>query len=112
MDALPLSRTYTSGSSTFDRVELRDPTYVDYRRIGPVFDVQKGVVLRDREAVFAYVDALTTSPPIGALAVLNLGDTVALEEHILGFFINARRSRASPMNSSSGSDGIPDTSIP
>lgn len=110
MKDISLSRAYTAGSETFSAVELRDPTYADYRRIGPVYDFQRGLVLRDREAIFAYVDALVTRPAAGALAVLDLADAMALEDHILDFFIAARKSIASPTNSSSGSAGTPATS--
>lgn len=110
MEAFRLSRAYTSGSETFEKVEFRDPLYQDYRQIGPVYDVQKGLVLRDREAIFAYVDRLITAPAPGALAVLDAGDTMALEDHILGFFFKARTSRGSSTNSSSGSTTTPGTS--
>ncbi|MBB3771526.1 hypothetical protein FHS55_002125 [Angulomicrobium tetraedrale] len=107
MKDLPLSKTYTAGSESFAVIKLRDPGYADYRQIGPVYEVQRGIVIRDREAVFTYVDRLITSPAAGALAVLDLTDTLALEDHILAFFINARTSAPASTNSSSGSDGTP-----
>jgi len=99
---LPLSKSYTAGSETFSTIELRDPAFADYRQIGPVYDFQRGIVIRDREAIFAYVDRLVTKPAAGALIVLDLADTMALEDHILAFFTAARASLAKPTNSSSG----------
>lgn len=107
MKDLPLSKMYTAGSETFSAVTFRDPFYLDYRQIGPVYDVQRGIVLRDRDALFAYVDRLVTSPSVGALAALDLADSMALEDHVLHFFIAARKSLASSTNSSSGSVGTP-----
>lgn len=108
MEPLKLSKAYTIGSETFDTVEFRDPNYADYRQIGAPLDFQKGVMVRDREAIFAYVDRLVTRPAAGALQILNVADAMALEDHILRFFIMARTSRPQPMSSSSGSDGTPD----
>lgn len=105
-----LSKTYAIGETSFSAVELREPTFADYRQIGPAFDVQRGLVIRDPAAIFAYADRLVTSPAHGALAALNLADTLAVEDAIVGFFIEARKSRAKSMNSSSGSDGNPATS--
>lgn len=110
MKPLVLSKPYTSGSETFDKIEFREPAYQDYRQIGPVYDVQRGIVLRDREVIFSYVDRLVTSPAVGALAVLSVEDTMALEDHVLDFFVSARKSRAARASSSSGSAGTPDTS--
>jgi len=111
MKPLSLSKTYTAGPEVFSAIEFREPLMPDYRAIGPVLDIQSRVILRDREAIFAYVDRLAIKPPAGALAVLDLGDAMALEDHIVDFFIEARVSRASPTNSSSASDGAPKPSI-
>ena len=107
MEPFILSRTYTAGSESFSTVEFRAPALPDFREIGPVLDVQRNVVLRDRQAIWAYVDRLLTKPAAGALAVLDVGDSMALEDHVVAFFIEARISRAKRMNSSSGSDGAP-----
>ncbi|UHD45534.1 phage tail assembly protein [Aureimonas altamirensis] len=107
---IKLSKVYEAGSERFAHVELREPTYLDYRQIGRPFDVQRGVVIRDRDATFAYVDRLCTSPATGALAVLNLADSMSLEEAVLAFFTDAMRSKAGLESSSSASAGSPDTS--
>lgn len=107
MKPFTLSRTYSAGSEIFGAVEFRAPTLPDYREIGPVVEVQRNVVLRDRQAIWAYVDRLVTKPAVGALAVLDVADAMALEDHVVAFFIEARASRAKRMNSSSGSDGAP-----
>lgn len=111
MKPLPLSKTYTAGPETFSAVEFRAPMLPDYRAIGPVLDIQNRVLLRDREAIFAYVERLVIKPPAAALAVLDVGDAMALEDHIVDFFIEARVSRAKLTNSSSASDGAPTPSI-
>ncbi|MEP9378386.1 hypothetical protein ABLE91_16845 [Aquabacter sp. CN5-332] len=111
MKPFECSKSYTSGSETFSQIEFREPGFADYRQLGAPVDVQRGIVIRDREVIFAYVDRLATKPSHGALQVLNLGDTMALEEHVIAFFIEARKSRASLMSSFSGSDGAPNTSI-
>lgn len=110
MGPLPLSKPYTSGSETFSTIEFREPAYQDYRQVGPVYDVQRGIVLRDREAIYGYVDRLVTKPAVGALAAMNVEDTMALEDHVLDFFVQARKSRAARESSSSGSAGTPATS--
>lgn len=94
MKPIKLSKTYTVGNETFDQVELRDPMYADYRQIGPVYDVQKTIVIHDREATFAYADRLAMRPSAGALQVLSLEDTMAIEDEIYDFFVDARVSRA------------------
>ncbi len=110
LEPLPLSQTYTVGSETFSRIEFRNPNFADYRQIGAPLDVQKGVLIRDREATFAYLDRLVTRPAAGALQVLNVADTMAAEDHIHRFFIACRASQMGLMNSSSGSAGPPDMS--
>lgn len=107
MTPFTLSRSYSVGSETFSTIVFRAPALPDYREIGPVVEMQRNVVLRDRQAIWSYVDRLVTSPAPGALAVLDVGDTMALEDHVVAFFIEARASRARRMNSSSGSDGAP-----
>ncbi len=110
MKQIKLSKTYTVGSETFDRVDLRDPNYADYRQFGPVYEVQKTIVIHNREATFAYADRLVMSPSAGALQTLDLEDAMAIEDEIYGFFVDARISRAKLTNSSSGSTGTPDMS--
>lgn len=111
MKPLPLSKTYAAGNEVFSSIEFRAPLLPDYRDIGPVLDIQDRILLRDREAIFAYVQRLAIKPPAGALMVLDLGDAMALEDHIVDFFIEARVSRAKLTNSSSGSAGAPTPSI-
>ncbi len=110
LDPLPLSQTYTVGSETFSRLEFRDPNYADYRQIGSPLDVQRGILMRDREATFTYLDRLVTRPAAGALQVLNVADAMAAEDHIHRFFIACRASRPGSTNSSSASAGPPDMS--
>ena len=110
LSPFPLSKTYSAGSETFAEVVLREPTFEDYRQLGPAYDVQKGLMLPDRDAIFAYVDRLVQKPAAGALAVLTVEDAMGLEGHILDFFVNARVSLNRRMNSSSASAGTLATS--
>lgn len=110
MKPFPLSKTYTIGSEVFSAIELRDPTFLDYRQIGPAYDVHRGVMLPDREAIFSYVERLITKPAAGALVELSVEDAMGLEDHVLNFFVDARISLSKRMNSSSASDGHPSTS--
>jgi hypothetical protein len=105
MKTVKLSKRYVIGTSIFDQVVLREPTLADYRAIGPVAERQGAVIVAYRDATFAYVDRLTTEPPIGALLELTLEDTFAVEEAVNGFFSEARQSLIKRENSSSGSDG-------
>lgn len=112
MKPLALSRSYSAGSDNFDTLEFRSPTFSDYRKIGPVVEAQQGYVVVDREAVFGYAETLLKSPQPGALNALDLPDVLALEDHILSFFIEAKASISARANSSLGSDGTPAASTP
>lgn len=105
MKPLQLSRSYTAGSETFDKLEFRDVKFADYRRLGHPYEVQQGVVVVDRDVVFGYGDLLLQRPQVGALSVLDLTDVLALEDHVLNFFTVARASRSAPPSSSSDSGG-------
>ncbi|MEF2553256.1 phage tail assembly protein [Aurantimonas sp. A2-1-M11] len=108
---IKLSRRYDHGSAPFDTVVLREPKLKDRRVGGPVLDVQRGVVLRDDEAIWRYVSMLMVEPQSpGAIDLLDLADAEMLSETIVGFFTRARLSYIERTNSSSGSDGTPDAS--
>ena len=105
-----LSRKYVVGSEMFEAATFRDPVLADYREIGsPVIGVA-GAVARDREAIFAYVDRLVTSPAAGALQTLDLVDALKIEAGILDFFTEANARLREPANSSSASAGDQATS--
>ncbi len=108
---IPLSRRYDHGSAPFDVVVLREPKLKDRRAGGPVLDIQRGVVLRDDEAIWRYVSMLLVEPVSpGAIDLLDLADAEILSETIVGFFTRARVSSIERMSSSSASDGTPDAS--
>lgn len=108
---IKLSRRYDHGTTPFDTVVLREPKLKDRRIGGPVLDIQRGVVIRDDEAIWRYVDMLLVEPQApGAIGLLDLGDAEALAETVVGFFTRARLSYIERMSSSSGSDGTPDGS--
>lgn len=110
---IKLSRRYDHGSTPFDTVVLREPKLKDRRAVGPLFDIQRGIVLWDDERLWLYVDRLLTEPfSSGALELLDLVDAEAIEGAIKDFFVEASSRLARPTNSSSGSDGMPDASRP
>ncbi|MCC4298545.1 phage tail assembly protein [Aurantimonas coralicida] len=108
---IPLSRRYDHGTTPFDTVVLREPKLKDRRAGGPILDIQRGVVLRDDEAIWRYVSMLLVEPVSpGAIDLLDLADAEILSETIVGFFTKARLSSIERTNSSSASDGTPDAS--
>lgn len=108
---IKLSRRYDHGTTPFDTVVLREPKLKDRRAGGPVLDIQRGVVLRDDEAIWRYVSMLLVEPVSpGAIDLLDLADAEMLSETIVGFFTRARLSSIERTNSSSGSAGTPDAS--
>lgn len=111
MKAVPLSRTYTVGSSVFSALNFREPKLADYRQIGRAIEVQRGVVVTYPDAIWSYVDRLLQDTPPGALNELDLADTLAVEEAIIDFFTEANKLLRSRENSSSASDGVPPTSM-
>ena len=108
---IPLSRRYDHGTTPFDTVVLRKPKLKDRRAGGPVLDIQRGVVLRDDEAIWRYVSMLLVEPASpGAIDLLDLADAEILSETIIGFFTKARLFFIERTNSSFASDGTPDAS--
>ncbi len=106
-----LSRRYDHGSTPFDTVVLREPKLKDRRVGGPVLDIQRGVVLRDDEAIWRYVNMLLVEPASpGAIDLLDLPDAELLSETVVSFFTKARLFYIERTNSSSASDGTPDGS--
>lgn len=109
--SIKLARRYDHGSTPFDTVVLREPKLKDRRAGGPVLDIQRGVVLKDDEAIWRYVAMLLVEPASpGAIDLLDLADAEALSETIVGFFTKARLSYIERTSLSSGSDGTPDAS--
>ena len=107
MKSVKLSKRYTPGSASFDALAFREPTLADYRQVGKVIELQRGVVVTYPEAIWAYADRLLESSvvPPGAMGELDLEDAMAVEEAIVGFFTEARSRLNARTNSSSGSDG-------
>lgn len=106
-----LSRRYEIGSSIFDKLRFREPKMSDYRQIGRAYEVQKGTVIVYSENVWAYVDRLVVDVPHGALSELDLTDALAVEGAVLDFFAEANEALRKRESSSSGSDGVPQTSM-
>lgn len=112
MKTVTLSRTYTIGSASFDRVSFRAPLLKDYRQIGRVFERQGDVVVLYDTALWGYAERLHDSAgmPPGALGELDLVDALAIETTILGFFLEASAQLHKPASSPSASAGDPATS--
>lgn len=108
---IPLSRKYDHGSKPFSEVVIREPKLNDRMAIGPLIDVQRGIVITDDERLWKYAERLLVEPSnFGALGPLDLVDAEALEGAVTDFFMAARASYVSRMSSSSGSDGTPQPS--
>jgi hypothetical protein len=116
--AIKLSRRYESHGRIFDTVSLRDPKYRDLLAVGDPIELQPlpsgagEMVVKYLDRIEDYVGRLLQDPlSVADLVDLDLVDAMAIEEAILGFFAEARKSRAKPTGSSSGS-GNPSTSSP
>ena len=105
-----LTRQYVVGSAIFDTLTFRAPKLADYRAIGKVAEVQRGVVVTYDNAIWQYVDRLVEGVPSGALAELEIVDALAVEAEIVGFFTAANRQLRERESSSSGSAGDQSTS--
>lgn len=110
MKTVPLSKQYVIGSLAFSEAVFRAPMLKDYRELGQPVVSGQGMVVRDRDTIFAYIDRLVTSPAAAPLQEIELVDALALEEAVLDFFVEARKLLRKPGNSSSGSAGSPATS--
>ncbi|MBS9720174.1 phage tail assembly protein [Tianweitania sp. BSSL-BM11] len=102
---VPLSRCYTVGSAVFDTLTIREPKLSDYRQIGRVAELQRGVIVIFPEAIWAYSERLLQDLPPGALSELDLDDAMAVEDAILDFFSEARARLNKRASSSSDSAG-------
>lgn len=111
-----LSKSYTINGKSFDRIELREPTYHDIfvdglgypREIQPV----KGgaALMVYPEVVDQYAQRLVIAPGYEFIHELNASDSKKLEGAICGFFTASMALTASETSSSSGSDGTPEPS--
>ncbi|BDA84968.1 hypothetical protein Sa4125_25100 [Aureimonas sp. SA4125] len=108
---IKLSRSYDHGTEPFDAVVLREPKLKDRRDVGPLYEVQRGLVIWDDTALWAYVTRLQSKPTApGALDLLDLADADAIEIAVKGFFTAASPLFTRPTSSSSGLDGTRDGS--
>ena len=110
MKKVKLSRQYAIGSAVFDAISFREPKLTDYRRLGRPIDIQRGVVIRNDEATFGYVDTLVQDIPPGAINELDLIDAMIIEAEVIAFFTDAAAQLSERANSSSVSAGAPSTS--
>ena len=109
MHTVPLSKTYTIGTTVFSQLVFRDPKLADYRALGRPREWQFTVEIRDKDVIFAYADRLLQQVPPGALGELDIVDALAIEDLILGFFPKPGEAPPKPGSSSSVSDGAPAT---
>ncbi len=114
---VPLSRSYSVASKTFDSITLREPTYSDVYISGlgepqewqPVPGGQ--ALLTYPERIDGYLQRLTVEPGYEFLARLAIADTLRLKDAVCAFFTESRTSSPSQTASSSGSDGTPAASV-
>ena len=109
MTTVPLSRQYVIGSAVFDALTFRAPKLADYREIGKVAEMQRGVVVVYNDAVWQYADRLLQAVSTGALSELDLTDALAVEGAIIDFFTEATKLLNKRETSSSDSVGAPPT---
>lgn len=109
---LPLSKTYTLGDATFSSLLYREPRYPDYVAEGLpqqwVYGDGNRVLQTSTEIIHAYVDRLFERSD--QAQIVNLADTLKIEDTILDFFSEARISNATQADSSGDSDGDRQTS--
>lgn len=110
---IPLSRRYeVPGYEPFDSVSLREPTYAEryIEGLGAPFDWQPdgrgGKVLIVYPGVVAqYLERCVVTPDVKAIIGISVRDAGRLEAALLDFFTDGPTPSASPISSSSGSDG-------
>lgn len=98
---VPLSREYTAHGTTFKEVALRAPKHADYRQLGKVIERQRDVVITYPETIWLYADRLIVRPEASMIADLDLIDSIAIEEAIIGFFTDAMKLLSEQTTSSS-----------
>lgn len=102
---IKLSQRYEVHGAAFDAITMREPTGADYWALGPIAETQPGpnggiAVITFHDKKRDYAERLINLDA-GALAVLNLADTLKVEQAVTDFFIEARSSNK-PSTSSSG----------
>ncbi|MEO2038041.1 MAG: phage tail assembly protein, partial [Martelella sp.] len=114
METVKLSKSYTVNGTTFDTVELREPTYKDIYMdgLGKPFEWQTTpngpVLLKLATVVDSYLQRLIKAPGYEFIHGLNAADSDRLEQAVIGFFTGAgKSSTGSATSSSSTSDGQP-----
>lgn len=97
---IKLSRRYDAHGKVFDAVTLRDPKYRDFIDVGAPTEAQPlpggdgMMIVKHFDRIDTYVGRLLQEPLSTADIVdLDLADALALEDAILDFFVQARRSR-------------------
>lgn len=109
---IPLSRRYEAHGKTFDKVFLREPKLRDHFAIGDPVEVHSGpdgegrFVVEQVDRVAAYLERLCVAekPGLESVQDLDLVDSIAVKQAIIGFFIAARTRSSRPTSSSSGPD--------
>jgi hypothetical protein len=118
MKTVSLSQAYTTHTGEEKSLTLREPKFNDVMALGePVATgwMAGGVVVRNinYECVLGYAERLVQKPWDPALlGGLNVRDTQAVVEAIIGFFRPPETSPDEPTSSSSSSAGTPAPSAP
>lgn len=97
MTSVPLSKRYEPpGTIPFNKLELREPTYVDIVMSGLGFPQELqpnghggSMVVTYVPVVDAYVERLLVSPEYKDIGGLNFIDTKAVQDAICAFFLTA-----------------------
>lgn len=107
--SIKLSQRYEAHGATFDAIALREPTGADYWALGPIEAWQPNgaggaALLTFNEVIRAYAERLGGDGAVAKLAVLNLADTLKVEDAVRDFFRKAEASNR-PATSSSSEQG-------
>jgi len=89
---VPLSKGYTVHDKTFDKIVLREPTYVEIcmQGLGRPQEWQKtntgDMLVTYPQVVDAYVQKTLVSPDYAMITGLSTADTLKLVDAVCGFF--------------------------
>lgn len=97
-----LGRLYEAHGTTFDEVALRPPLLKDHFAIGEPVEMHRGpdgegsFVIEHLDRVEAYRDRLIVRPGLEMIQSLDLADSIAVKDAIIGFFLEAHALRSKP----------------
>lgn len=103
---LALSRRYEAFGKSFDRIDLREPTFEDLFTVGEVQEWQPvsgggSMLLTHDDRIRAYAERLSGADAAAILPQLTLADALKVKRAVIDFFAEARKSEEPPMTSPS-----------